>query len=68
MGFGTSSYRRYSVRGARRWARKSGEKRSLINPIKFQAGADDIDFVAPKETRTWMYKQIQALEDQKKAS
>ncbi len=67
MGFGTPSYRRYSVRGGRRRAQKNGEKRSLINPIKFQAGADDIDFVAPKETRTWMYNQIQALEDQKKA-
>ena len=68
MGFGTSGYRGYSARGARRWARKNGEKRSLINPIKFQAGADDIDFVAPKETRTWMYNQIRALEEQKKAS
>ncbi len=68
MGLGTPSYRRNSAKGARRWARRGGEKRSLINPIKFQAGADDIDFVAPKETRTWMYNQIRALEDQKKAS
>lgn len=68
MGLGTPAYRRRNVRGARRWAQKSGEKRGLINPLKFEGAADDLNFKAPKESRAWMYTQIQEFEEQKKAS
>ena len=53
--------------GARRWARKSENATSLINPLSFVECRDD-DRREQIELRRWMKVEVKSLENEKLAS